>query len=76
VDEAERVLGRLRRIGELEQAGAPARLLLDELAALAAEAADWAQAEGDARARAAAARLAAALERGAGGRGGAPSGRA
>jgi len=70
------VLGRLRRIGELERAGAPPRVLLDELAALAAEAADWAQSEGDARARAAAARIAAALARSAPARGGAGYGRA
>jgi hypothetical protein len=63
MDEAERVLGRLGRIGELEQACAPAAALLDELRALAAEARSWALAEGDARARAAAARFAAELDR-------------
>ena len=63
MDEAERVLARLSRIGELERAGAAPAVLLDELDALATEAAHWARAEGDARARAAAARIGDLLDR-------------
>ena len=66
MDEAERVLARLRRIGELERAGAAPAVLLDELGALATEATQWARAEGEARARAAAARIGEALDRRAG----------
>jgi len=53
------VLARLERIEALERAAAPADLLLGELAALAREAAAWAEREGDPRAREAAAALAA-----------------
>ncbi len=58
MDEARAVLARVERIEALERAGAPAETLLAELAALAREAADWAEAEDDPRARAAAAALA------------------
>jgi hypothetical protein len=54
MDEAEAVLRRLERIRELDEAKAPSALLLDELRQLVTEAEDWARAEGDARARAAA----------------------
>jgi hypothetical protein len=54
MDEAEAVLERIGRIQELDRADAPASVLLDELRQLVAEAEDWARAEGDARARAAA----------------------
>jgi hypothetical protein len=54
MDEAETVLRRLERIRELDEAKAPSALLLDELRQLVTEAEDWARAEGDARARAAA----------------------
>jgi hypothetical protein len=64
MDDTERVLARLRRIELLRgdrAAGPPdrsgARALLDELRALVPEAEAWARAEGDARAREAAARL-------------------
>ena len=57
MDEAERVLDRLERIRELNECDAPAGVLLDELRELVAEAEEWARAEGDARARAAAAGL-------------------
>jgi hypothetical protein len=57
MDEAEAVLARLERIRELEQADAPAAQVLDELRWLVVEAEDWARAEGDSRARAAAAWL-------------------
>ena len=57
MDEAERVLGRLERIKELNDGDAPTGVLLDELRELVAEAEEWARAEGDARARAAAAGL-------------------
>ena len=65
MDDTERVLGRLRRIEALRgaaDAGAPsrgddARALLAELRALVPEAEAWARAEGDARARQAAAKL-------------------
>jgi hypothetical protein len=59
VDEARAVLARLERIEALERRGAPAGELLAELAELAREAAMWAEREGDPRARAAAAALAA-----------------
>jgi len=52
----EQVLTRLRRIGELRTDGATSNLLA-ELRALVPEAEAWARAEGDARARAAAAKL-------------------
>jgi hypothetical protein len=54
MDEAEAVLERIERIQELERAEAPAEVLLDELRQLVTEAEEWARAEGDARARAAA----------------------
>ncbi len=57
MDEAERVLDRLERIRELNECDAPAGVLLGELRELVAEAEEWARAEGDARARAAAAGL-------------------
>jgi hypothetical protein len=57
MDEAERVLDRLERIRELNEGDAPAGVLLDELRELVAEAEEWARAEGDARAHAAAAAL-------------------
>jgi hypothetical protein len=50
------LLARLQRIEELRSAG-PASELLGELRALVPEAEAWARAEGDARARAAAAKL-------------------
>ena len=52
MDEAERVLERLERIRELNDGGAPAGVLLDELRELVGEAEEWARVEGDARARA------------------------
>jgi hypothetical protein len=61
MDEAERVLERLQRIQELNEGDAPAGVLLDELRELVAEAEEWARSEGDARAREAAANLAAAM---------------
>jgi hypothetical protein len=54
MDEAEAVLARIERIRELERAAAPASELLEELRWLVVEAEDWARAEGDPRARAAA----------------------
>ena len=56
MDEAEKVLERLRRIRELDEGRAAPALLLDELRELVSEAEGWARVEGDARARAAAAR--------------------
>jgi hypothetical protein len=56
MDESRRILERLQRIEALKVGGAPGRLL-DELRALVPEAEAWARLEGDARARAAAARL-------------------
>ena len=56
MDESEQVLRRLERIDEL-CAGGSTRELLAELEALVTEAEAWARAEGDARARAAAAKL-------------------
>ncbi len=53
------MLARLERIESLQRAGAPAPELLLELRRLADEAAVWAEREGDPRARAAAAALAA-----------------
>jgi hypothetical protein len=57
MDEAERVLSRLERIKELNDCDAPTGVLLDELRELVAEAEEWARAEGDTRARSAAAAL-------------------
>ena len=63
MDDTERVLTRLRRIDALRAKvadggpGAASRALLAELRALVPEAEAWARSEGDARARAAAAKL-------------------
>jgi hypothetical protein len=54
MDEAEAVLARIERIRELERVDAPTAELLEELRWLVIEAEDWARAEGDPRARAAA----------------------
>jgi hypothetical protein len=54
MDEAEAVLARIERIRELERVDAPTAELLEELRWLVVEAEDWARAEGDPRARAAA----------------------
>ncbi|HET7572468.1 MAG TPA: hypothetical protein VFJ77_07355 [Gaiellaceae bacterium] len=59
MEEARAVLARLERIERLERRHAPPDQLLAELAALAREAERWAEAEGDPRARAVAAALAA-----------------
>ncbi len=56
MDEAARVLARLERIDELRTSGGGTDLLV-ELRALVPEAEAWARVEGDARARAAAAKL-------------------
>ena len=56
MDAADRVLARLDRLERLEASRAPPARLLAEVRALAVEAEEWARAEGDARA------LAAALE--------------
>ncbi len=64
MDEAERVLERLRRIRELDEGRAAPALLIDELRELVSEAESWARAEGDARARAAALALGDAFEPG------------
>jgi len=60
---AEAVLGRIERIQELDRAEAPPAVLLHELRQLVVEAEEWARAEGDARARAAAVWLGADIER-------------
>jgi hypothetical protein len=60
---AEAVLGRIERIQELDRADAPPAVLLGELRQLVVEAEEWARAEGDARARAAAAWLGADVVR-------------
>ena len=57
MDEAEKVLERLRRIRELDEGRAAPALVLDELRELVSEAEGWARVEGDARARAAAVEL-------------------
>jgi hypothetical protein len=62
MDDTDRVLARLRRIEDLrlnggDGSGAASRALLAELRALVPEAEAWARSEGDARARAAAAKL-------------------
>jgi hypothetical protein len=57
VDEAEKVLRRLRRIEALDRERAPAARMLGELRELVREAEDWARLEGDARARTAVGRL-------------------
>jgi hypothetical protein len=64
MDEARAVLARLERIEALDRAGAGHALLLAELRALAREASDWARAERDPVAAAAAAACAEALEAG------------
>ena len=51
MEEAQSVLARLDRIEELHLAGAPAREILAELAALVEEATHWADREGDERAQ-------------------------
>jgi DNA-directed RNA polymerase subunit F len=61
IDEARRVLERLRRIQRLDREQAPASRLLDELRELVGEAEAWARLEGDERARAAAVGLAEAI---------------
>jgi hypothetical protein len=61
--EALTVLERLERIRELDRCRAPAEAVLDELRQLVVEAEQWARAEGDARARAAAAELGAEIVR-------------
>jgi hypothetical protein len=63
MDHAEAVLVRLDRIRKLDRARAPAARLLDELRLLVSEAEEWARAEGDARARAAASELEAGVVR-------------
>jgi hypothetical protein len=55
--EADRVLARLERIDTLRGSAGQGAALLGELRALVGEAEVWARAEGDARARAAAAKL-------------------
>jgi hypothetical protein len=57
MDEAAKVLERLRRIRELDEGRAAPALVLDELRKLVSEAEGWARVEGDARARAAAVEL-------------------
>jgi len=57
MDEAERVLRRLRRIESLDRSRAATSHLLGELRELVHEAEAWAQLEGDARARSAIAKL-------------------
>jgi hypothetical protein len=54
MDEAHAVLARLERIDRLEQAGAPAQALLDEVRSLLHEAEAWVRAEPDGTDRAAA----------------------
>jgi hypothetical protein len=60
--EAQAVLARLDRIDELAASDAPPAVLLAELHELAREAAEWARAEGDPAAVAAAAACLEALE--------------
>lgn len=62
MDEVDRVLTRLRRIDALQTADAARTTLLGELRALVGEAEAWARAEGDVRAREAAAELRARTE--------------
>ena len=57
MDEATKVLERLRRIDALDRGQAPARLLLGELRELVREAEAWARLEGDVRARSAVEKL-------------------
>lgn len=59
MEEARAVLRRLERIEALERADAEPAVILDELRRLVREAEAWARREGDARAEAAAQRLAA-----------------
>jgi hypothetical protein len=60
MEEARAVLARLERIETLEREGAGVPFLLAELRLLMREATEWAEREGDPRAREAAAALAAA----------------
>jgi hypothetical protein len=62
MDEARAVLARLERIEALDRSGAAPALLLAELRALAREAGEWARAERDPGAAAAAAACLEALE--------------
>jgi hypothetical protein len=57
VDEATKVIERLRRIDALDREQAPAPLLLGELRELVREAEAWARLEGDVRARSAVEKL-------------------
>jgi hypothetical protein len=59
MDEARAVIERLDRIESLEREGAPPQALLAELQALVREAEAWARLDGDERAEAAVAALAA-----------------
>jgi hypothetical protein len=63
VEEAQAVLRRLERIGELERAGAARVVLVAELRALLAEAAAWSRKEGGAAGERAVEGLCAALRR-------------
>jgi hypothetical protein len=65
MDEARAVLDRLERIEAMDRAGADAPSLLAELRELVREAAEWAEVEDDADARAAAEALLVARDRGA-----------
>ena len=65
MDEARAVLERLERIEAMDRAGADAPSLLAELRELVREATEWADAEGDPDARAAAEALLVASDRGA-----------
>ena len=57
MDEATKVIERLRRIDALDREQAPAPLLLGELRELVREAEAWARLEGDVRARSAVEKL-------------------
>ncbi|HEX4519682.1 MAG TPA: hypothetical protein VH063_08900 [Gaiellaceae bacterium] len=74
MDEAEKVVERLRRISELNRIEAAPARLLEELRELVGEAEGWADVEGDARARAAALELGQALDRGGSARSDSPRG--
>jgi hypothetical protein len=63
MDEAAKVLDRLKRIHDLDRDEAKPAVLLDELRHLVVEAEEWARAEGDARARSAVAELGGELRR-------------
>jgi hypothetical protein len=62
MDAADRVLARLDRLERLEASRAPPDRLLAEISALAVEAEEWARADGDARALAAALELRSCVE--------------